>query len=49
MKVHVYLPSGNSCSIALDTGESRVCELKAEAQRLLNRRFLRLAFGVYIK
>ena len=43
MQVHVYLPSGKSCSIAL-VPELSVRELKAEAQQQFNRRFLRLVF-----
>ncbi|CAJ1345141.1 unnamed protein product [Effrenium voratum] len=42
--VEVHLPSGRGCSVDLPCG-ARVAELKACAQRLLSRRFLRLIFG----
>ena len=44
MQVHVYLPSGKSCSVSLPSPESSVHELKAAAQQEFKRRFLRLAF-----
>ena len=44
MQLHVYLPSGNSCAVALPL-ESSVHELKVEAQQQLQRRFLRLLCG----
>ena len=45
MQVHVYLPSGKSCSVSLPSPDSSVRALKTEAQKQLNRRFLRLAFA----
>ena len=43
MEVHVYLPSGKSCSIAFSPAWS-VRDVKTEAQKQLKCRFLRLAF-----
>ncbi|CAJ1429565.1 unnamed protein product [Effrenium voratum] len=43
MQVHVYLPSGKSCSVSLPP-ESSIRELKAAAQQQLKCRFLALAF-----
>ncbi|CAJ1363519.1 unnamed protein product [Effrenium voratum] len=44
MEVYVYLPSGKSCSFVLPP-ETRIREVKAEAQRQFKCRFLRLAFA----